>query len=103
MSDEVFRPGHVYFLWIFIPPNTIGLPSDRDNVRRPVVVYVNDPLPAIGNEFSNDISRPVLMPLPFADCISRIFVPIGTAKKIRPSVAVRIENRNSFCMVGTKT
>src|SRR6202034_2954943 len=100
VGDEVTLPHHVRLLRIFIPPQTVEHPSRRDDVGSSVVVDVEVPLTAIGDELAEDADGAELMTFPLASRGPGILIPVGTADEVGTTVAVHVDGGDAFGMIG---
>ena len=102
VGDEVALPHHAGLLRILVPPQAIHHPAGGDDVRRAIVIDVEGPLAAIGDELAEDADGAVLMALPLAALRPGILIPVGAAHQIGTAVAVHIDGGDAFGMIGAQ-
>src|SRR5208337_935118 len=102
VHDKVTLPHHIRLSGILIPPQTVRHPACGHHIGLAIVVHIECPLAAIGDEFAHYANSPKLMPLPFAAQRSGILVPVGSAENVGPSVAVHVHRSDTFGVVGTQ-
>src|SRR5215472_18235269 len=96
-------PHHARLLGILEPPQPVGHPTNRDDVRRSVVIDIHRPLAAIRYEFAHDINHSVLMALPLAALRTGILIPVRAAHEVRPAVSIHVDGRDPFGMIGAQS
>ena len=102
IGDEVFLPQSARrsgFTRVLVPPDAVGYPAGGDEVGKAVMVDIDGPLAAVGDELAVDADGTELVLLPIAALGSGVFVPIGSAEDIGEAVAVHVEGSDSFCVV----
>ena len=80
VGNEVTLPHHPGLLRILIPPEAVRDPSRRHHIGGAVVVHVESPFSAVGDELIVNAYRSVLMALPLAAGRSRILIPVSSAQ-----------------------
>ena len=102
VGDEVLLPhggGGGGFAGVLVPPEAVGDPAGGDDVRVAVVVDVDGPLAAVGDELVVDADGAVLMLFPVAALCAGVLVPIGSAEDVGEAVVVHVEGGNPFGMI----
>ena len=102
IGDEVFLPHSARrsgFTRVLVPPDAVGYPASSDDVGKAVVVDVDGPLTAVGDELAMGADSAELVLFPIAALGSGVLVPIGSAEDIGEAVAVHVEGSDSFCVV----
>ena len=66
VGDEVTLPHHAVRLRILVPPQPVQHPARRHDIRGAVVIHVEGPFAAVGDELTQNAHRAVLMALPLA-------------------------------------
>ena len=89
--------------WVAIPPKAIRDPTSGDEIGQAVVIDIDDPFAAIGDEFIVDANGAELMLLPLAAVGTWIFVPVSAAEQVRKAIAIHVKHRDAFGMVGAET
>ncbi len=105
VSDEVLLPegaGGRGFAGVFVPPEAVGDPSGGDDVGVAVVVDVDGPFAAVGDEFGVGAYGAVLVALPVAAVGAGVFVPVGSAEEVEEAVVVHVEGGDGFGVVGAE-
>ena len=88
---------------VAIPPEAVGDPAGSDKIGQAIVVDVNDPLAAVGDELIVDADGAELVPLPLAAVRAGIFIPVSAAEQIGEAVAIHVQQRDAFGMVVAET
>src|ERR1035438_2077841 len=89
--------------WVLPPEHAVGHPARSHHIGPAVVIHVDRPLAAVGDEFATDARLAILVALPFSAVWAGILIPIRTAEKIGPPIAVHVERGDAFCMIGAET
>src|SRR5208337_2781577 len=92
-----------FILRIFIPPEAVALPADGNEVHGTIVIHIDGPFAAIGNEFAGDFHSAVLVTFPLATLWAGIFVPICAADDIEFAVAIHVDEGDTFGVIGAQT
>src|ERR1700730_18818301 len=79
VGDEVTLPHHALRFRILVPPQPVQHPARRHHIRGAVMVDVEGPFSAVGDELPQNAHGAVLMAYPFATRWSRILIPISAA------------------------
>jgi hypothetical protein len=66
------------------------------------VVDVDDPLPTIVDELIVGADGTELMLLPLSTLGGGIFIPVGAAQQVKKAIAVHVEERDAFSVVGAE-
>src|SRR5205807_257576 len=103
VGDEVLLPHHPRCLRILIPPESVQHPPCRDHIRGAIMVHVECPLSTVGDELPENAYGSVLMAFPLAARRPRVFIPIGSAQEVGPTVAIHVERGDAFGMIRTQT
>jgi hypothetical protein len=103
VGDEVLLPHHARLLRVLVPPHPVGHPPGRHHIRRAVMIYIDRPFSAVGDEFSHILHCPELVPCPLPAIGSGILIPVRPTQQIREPVTVHIDRRDSFGMVRSQT
>ncbi len=88
---------------VAVPPDAVGDPAGGDEVGQAVVVDVDDPLAAVGDELVVNADGAELVLLPGAAVGAGIFVPVGAAEEVGKTVVVHVEDGDAFSVVGAET
>ena len=106
VGDEVALPhggGGGGFAGVLVPPEAVADPSGGDYVGVAVVVDVDGPLAAVGDELVVDAYGAVLVLLPIAALCAGVLVPVGSAEDVGEAIVVHVEGGDAFGVVGAET
>jgi hypothetical protein len=93
VGDEVLLPESTRWRrssGILVPPDAVGNPTGSNEVGEAVVVNVDGPLAAVGDELAVDADGAELVPLPLAALGTGVLIPVSSAQDIEEAVAVHI-------------
>src|SRR5882757_7091544 len=88
---------------VAIPPEAVRDPAGGDEIGQTVVIDVDDPFSAVGDELVVYADGAKLMLLPLATICAGILVPVSAAEQIQKTVAIHVEHGDTFGMVGAET
>src|SRR6516165_8036691 len=95
-------PHHVGLFRVFVPVQTVGHPTCCDHVGSAVMVDIDCPLSAVGDELANDLYGPILVPFPLTALRAWILIPKSATQEIRSTVAVHVERSDSLSVIVTE-
>ncbi len=64
IRDQMSLPHRVRALRVLVPPESVDHPPSRDHVGRSIVIHVDGPFAAVGDELPQDADGAILMTLP---------------------------------------
>jgi hypothetical protein len=87
---------------VAIPPETVGDPASGHEIGQAIVVDVDDPLAAVGDELIVNTDGTELMPLPLTAVGSGIFIPVGAAEQVSEAVTIHVQQRDALGVIVTE-
>ena len=102
VGDEMLFPFGAIGAGVFPPEDAVGHPASSDYVRISIVVDVDGPLAAVGDEFTADSGLTVLAALPLTALGAWILVPVGSAEQVGTAVPVHVERCDALGVISAE-
>ena len=99
VGDEVPLPLRAELPRILPPEDAVGHPAGSDHVGQPIVIHVDRPLAAVGDELVHHAHFAILVPLPLAALRTRVFIPIRPTQNVRSPVAVHVQRSDALGVI----
>src|SRR5882757_3167613 len=84
---------------VAVPPEAVRDPASGDEIGQAIMVDVDDPLAAVGDEFIVNTDGAELMPLPFTAVRSGVFIPVGAAEQVGEAVAIHVQQGDALGVI----
>ena len=88
---------------VAIPPEAVRDPTGGDQIGQAIVINVDHPFSAVGDELVVDPDGAELMLLPLAAVCTGVLVPVSAAEQVRKTIAIHVKHGDAFGMVGAET